>query len=776
MNQIKCTIPLKNVKMNADICNNICQFTINQTYFNDESDPVEVDYVFPLSAGTSVYDFKATINDDTIIETQIKPKDIATQEYNKAIREGNQAILMERPDGDVFALCLGNVPPKATVQIQIRSVTELHTEIDTTQLRLNVPLTIMPKYTPKFEPSDLSGILDSIMGISTKPYDFILEGQIYMSDGIVSLDSKTHKIKLSKMQSHQLNFEICPENLDQDIVLSITRNKPTSFIICESTPTLDPVYNCASQINIIPDYSAIPEIMITDLTYIIVLDRSGSMSGTDFVNCIKSAKIFIAYLPFGSKFNIYEFGDNFTKFNPQMVTCSAETKQSAIKWIDSVVCGGGTEVLRVMEDIYKGLGRDAGNIIFLSDGGVSNTDQVVKLVSQNKSVKVYTIGIGKSVSQDLIQRMADNSGAVAEFINSGDDQLREKVLAQLRRVQESTRKCQQNNELKIDVDGVYKIISQPMLLYENDVNTFYIFSANPIRSITYNQYNSEGNLLNTITLYASHVSMTGSMIHKMAGIKLMDSILNEESNTSGSQISRIQQQSSSKDEIIKISQNIGILSKWTAFVGVAVINTISDGIVRTPLLKKIPLQHPNKYAFDVNKMLPKDYDGDWFDSEPVISTRGSHLLHPKVHLGINTVGSSLQNCTYDIPNPKIHVSPWMSSTIEVCSKSSSSNRFCDTRCDNVCDARSFNSAFDNIPKPVRPMKPKITPSYIVTTKLSNYMVFDTILTSTVNIILPFSSDVKVGDCIELTTEGIYNGLYKVISFGSTNSPWVLEKV
>ena len=50
-----------------------------------------------------------------------------------------------------------------------------------------------------------------------------------------------------------------------------------------------------------------------------------------------------------------------------------------------------------------------------------------------------------------------------------------------------------------------------------------------------------------------------------------------------------------------------------------------------------------KAQFDVNKMLPQEYEEDWFDAEPLLSTKkikGTHLIHPKVHLGVNTIQNS----------------------------------------------------------------------------------------------------------------------------------------
>lgn len=77
-----------------------------------------------------------------------------------------------------------------------------------------------------------------------------------------------------------------------------------------------------------------------------------------------------------------------------------------------------------------------------------------------------------------------------------------------------------------------------------------------------------------------------------------------------------------------------------------------------------------KDLFDINKMMPQEIE-DWFDVEPLQSTKkikGSHMIHPKEHMGIDTVANTLRNASHDIrgdiPNPKTKVSPWNNSTIE----------------------------------------------------------------------------------------------------------------
>lgn len=89
--------------------------------------------------------------------------------------------------------------------------------------------------------------------------------------------------------------------------------------------------------------------------------------------------------------------------------------------------------------------------------------------------------------------------------------------------------------------------------------------------------------------------------------------------------------------------------------------------------KKFTKRTPDdlKDLYDVNKMLPQEIEMNWFDAEPLLSTKkikGTHLMHPKYHMGVNTINGSLRNPTHDIrgdiANPKVPVSPWGNSTIE----------------------------------------------------------------------------------------------------------------
>ncbi len=73
--------------------------------------------------------------------------------------------------------------------------------------------------------------------------------------------------------------------------------------------------------------------------------------------------------------------------------------------------------------------------------------------------------------------------------------------------------------------------------------------------------------------------------------------------------------------------------------------------------------------YDVQKYLPQEVNDDWFDLVPeAISVKNRHLINITKPIGVNTIGSSKKNASYDIRGapscPKYVVSPFLNSSIE----------------------------------------------------------------------------------------------------------------
>lgn len=101
----------------------------------------------------------------------------------------------------------------------------------------------------------------------------------------------------------------------------------------------------------------------------------------------------------------------------------------------------------------------------------------------------------------------------------------------------------------------------------------------------------------------------------------------------------------------------------TAFIGAIEPGTAVD---------EIDFTKNNVTEYDSAQYLPKEVNDEWFETDftqAKYNLNDDKLINTNRYIiGVNTVGQSLKNPSYDIrgtiPNPKYTVSPWLNSTYE----------------------------------------------------------------------------------------------------------------
>jgi len=87
---------------------------------------------------------------------------------------------------------------------------------------------------------------------------------------------------------------------------------------------------------------------------------------------------------------------------------------------------------------------------------------------------------------------------------------------------------------------------------------------------------------------------------------------------------------------------------------------------------EVPMNKNNLKKYDAKDFLPKEINSQWFDtdfSQAKYNVNDDKLINTERYvIGVNTVGQSLKNASWDIrgtiANPKFTVSPWNNSTYE----------------------------------------------------------------------------------------------------------------
>lgn len=95
-------------------------------YDNDSSEPIEVEYCFPVNEISCFVSFEAAFGTKTV-KGIVKDKKIAQSEYEENVQRGNTAVYAatEISQPDLMKIKIGQLPPKAPIQIRLVYAEEL---------------------------------------------------------------------------------------------------------------------------------------------------------------------------------------------------------------------------------------------------------------------------------------------------------------------------------------------------------------------------------------------------------------------------------------------------------------------------------------------------------------------------------------------------------------------------------------------------------------------------------------------------------------------------
>ncbi|KAM6216941.1 von Willebrand factor A domain-containing protein 5B1 [Rhynchocyon petersi] len=190
-------------------------------------------------------------------------------------------------------------------------------------------------------------------------------------------------------------------------------------------------------LNFCPDLQSVqPNLRRSHGEFIFLIDRSGSMSGTNIL-CVKDAMLVAlkSLLPV-CLFNIIGFGSTFKTLFPSSQTYSEENLAMACENIQRMRADmGGTNILSplkwvIRQPVHHGHPRF---LFLITDGAISNTGKVLELVRNHAfSTRCYSFGIGPNVCHRLVQRLASVSKGSAEFLEEGE-RLQPKMIKSLKK-------------------------------------------------------------------------------------------------------------------------------------------------------------------------------------------------------------------------------------------------------------------------------------------------------------------------------------------------------
>ena len=326
--------PLKETDVTVNISGVIADVVIKQKYYNGGTRPINARYIFPASTRAAVHSMKMIIGEEVIV-AQVKERQAAQQEFDKAKKEGMSASLVKQQRPNVFSMNVANILPNDTIDIELR-YTELL--VPTEKIYEFVyPTVVGPRYSNQPE--------------ATAPETDLWVKNPYLEEDQVSQTS--FNISLSISTGIALQEIVCTSH-ETDVIWK-SESVATILLVAPEDfgGNRDFIvrYRLAGQeiasglllfegqeenffLLMVQPPERIKPADIPPREYIFVVDVSGSMHGFPLNTAKKLLKNLIGNLRAVDRFNVVLFAGGSRLMSPSSLPATRENIRKAIRIID----------------------------------------------------------------------------------------------------------------------------------------------------------------------------------------------------------------------------------------------------------------------------------------------------------------------------------------------------------------------------------------------------------------------------------------------------------
>jgi Ca-activated chloride channel family protein len=428
-------LPLEHLDVRAVVTGLVGRVVLTAGFVNTHDSALEATYVFPLPDRAAVTGMKMTAADRTV-EADLQERGQARQTYDDAIAAGKRASIVEEERPDVFTMRVGNIPAGERVSVELTLVGPLVFEDGAATFRF--PLVVAPRYVPG-EPLPGPSVgdghaqdTDVVPDASRITPPVLLPGfpnPVRLGIGVeidpAGLELGEVRSSLHTVVTEGSTVTVTPgERVDRDFVLRLQYQGNTSAVVC--VPDEDDSGEGTYQLTVLPPE---PETAVRPRDVVLLLDRSGSMSGWKMVAARRAAARIVDTLTSDDTFSVISFDDRVERpdtLGSGLVTATDRHRFRAVEHLAAMQArGGGTELY---EPLRQGLSllsdvrteRDP-VLVLVTDGQVGNEDQVLRDISPMiNRTRVHAVGIDTAVNAGFLGRLAAAGAGRCELVESED--------------------------------------------------------------------------------------------------------------------------------------------------------------------------------------------------------------------------------------------------------------------------------------------------------------------------------------------------------------------
>jgi len=394
--------------VNVKIDGQICTTSVDEEFYNPNAQRLEGTYLFPIPATAQIDKFTMQINGQET-EAELLPADKARSIYEDIVRRERDPALLEYADRGVFRVRIYPIEGNSRKEIKI-SYTEV-LKADSGLVSYTYPLN-----TEKFSSAPIHDVSIAVQLNSDRP--------------LTSIYSPTQEVEIKRPDPNHavVGWEAKDVRPDTDFQLFFAPQKQDvslDLLTYRQDADDDGYFLLLAS----PGVNAKQRHLPKDVTF--VLDTSGSMADDQkLVQAKKALGFCLANLNEDDRFEIIRFSTEPEPLFGQLTPASESAVADAQKFVRKLRPEGGTAIFDALHQAMALRPEKSDRpyvVVFITDGmptvGETNNDAIVAETDQaaNQGTRVFCFGLGTDVNAHLLDRIAENTHAVSDYILPDED-------------------------------------------------------------------------------------------------------------------------------------------------------------------------------------------------------------------------------------------------------------------------------------------------------------------------------------------------------------------
>lgn len=398
---------IQSVDMQAQIRDQAAAVQITQIFQNTSSQTIEASVFFPLPDDAAVSGVTLLV-DGKELPGKLLPKDQARRIYEETVRRQRDPALLEYMGQGLYQTSVFPIPAQATRKVEIRYSQLLSKD---------------------------SGMIDLVLPLGTnkssgKPVDKLdITVRIEANDAIKTVHSPSHTLDITRPDSNHAVCKLQLSNVftpDDFRLLYGTQNGLIGMNVVSYRPSQsdDGYFLLLAS----PEVKSAMENK-TAKTVVVVVDKSGSMSGPKIAQARDALKFVIQRLRPEDTFNIVAYDSAVETFRPELQRADEATIKAALGYADGLFSGGSTNIDGALQTAMKMLNDKSrpNYVLFLTDGlptvGEMNELNIAKNAAAANSVsaRLFTFGVGFDVNSRLLDRLSRDQRGQSVYVKPNEN-------------------------------------------------------------------------------------------------------------------------------------------------------------------------------------------------------------------------------------------------------------------------------------------------------------------------------------------------------------------